>query len=176
MLGTSRWIVGEKDRTVRSISSCVLMSREISRILLTLIFFFLHASHAFMILIKCACSLCSFVLVPLPAVVVTSIPSFVIMEKPGRRASSTLAFLMSFFAAFLVTRAAPSVRVGGVMLGTLIDPYPESPKVAEEAGDGVKMGGEKPEDWDSIGDCSRSMKGKISYYQSTINDCPEIVP
>lgn len=92
------------------------------------------------------------------------------MEKPGKRASSTFDFLVSFFAGFLVTRPEPNVRVGGVMLGPAKDPYPESPKVAEEPGDGVKIGGEKPEDCDSTGDCSKKAsdiepKGNASYYK-----------
>lgn len=55
------------------------------------------------------------------------------------------------------------------MVGPAKDPYPESPKVAEEPGDGVKIGGEKPEDCDSTGDCSKKAsdigpKGNASYY------------
>ena len=62
------------------------------------------------------------------------------------------------------------------MLGMPKDPYPESPNVAEDPGDGVKIGGEKPDDWDSIGDCSKvSTKGKISYCKNTVSHCPNTV-
>jgi len=35
-----------------------------------------------------------------------------------------------------------------------MDPYPESPNVADEAGDGVYMEGLKPDDWENVGLCS----------------------
>lgn len=66
------------------------------------------------------------------------------------------------------------------MLGPAKDPYPESPNVADEPGDGVKIGGEKPDDCDSTGDCSKKTsdigtKGKASYYKETISSRPKEV-
>jgi hypothetical protein len=58
------------------------------------------------------------------------------MEKPGSLISAS--FLVSFLGFF-----DARFRLGGVKL---MEPYPESPKVAEELGDGVKMGGENPDD------------------------------
>ena len=43
----------------------------------------------------------------------------------------------------------------------LMEPYPESAKVIEDAGEGVKMGGLKPEDWDCVGDCSKAKLVKL---------------
>lgn len=114
-------------------------------------FFRLQSSQAFMIRIRCACSLCSLVFVPRPADEVTSTPSLVMIEKPGRRTSAV--FFVSFFGFFVTRFGAPCALVGGVML---MDPYPESAKVIEEAGDGVKMGGLKLEDCDCVGDCSKA--------------------
>lgn len=94
----------------------------------TLIFFFLHSSQAFMIRIMWACSRCSLVFVPRPAELVTSTPSLVMIENPGSLNSAT--FFVSFFTGFLETRDRP----GGVMLK---DPFLDSPKVAEELGEGV---------------------------------------
>ena len=97
---------------------------------LTLIFFLLHSSQAFMILIRWACSLCSLVLVPRPAEEVTSTPSLVMIEKPGSLTSA--AFFVSF-RGFFETRALRA-RLGGVIV---MEPYPESPNIAEEVGEGV---------------------------------------
>jgi hypothetical protein len=116
-----------KDRTADMINNLPAETQDWK---LTLIFFFLQESQAFMILIKWACSRCSLDFVPRPAEFVTSMPSLVMIEKPGNRASAALG--VSFFA-FFVTRT-PRLRVGGVML---MEPYAESPKVAEDPGDGV---------------------------------------
>lgn len=99
--------------------SIFLNSRLTSSIgILTRIFFRLHSSHAFMIRMRCACSLCSLVFVPRPAQEVTSTPSLVMIEKPGNLTSSV--FFVTFFADFFVTLlGAPIFLVGGVML---IDP------------------------------------------------------
>src|ERR1700684_1539215 len=109
MCVTCRCVIFDgKDRTVDMINN-LPTAKEWK---LTLIFFFLQDSQAFMILIKWACSRCSLVFVPRPAEFVTSMPSLVMIEKPGNRASAALG--VSFFA-FFVTRA-PRFRVGGVML------------------------------------------------------------
>jgi hypothetical protein len=83
------------------------------------------------------------------------------MEKPGSLISA------SFFGFF--EALAARFRFGGVKL---MEPYPESPKVAEEPGDGVKMGGENPDDWDWVGLCSKDwpahveVEGKTSYLRT----------
>jgi hypothetical protein len=97
---------------------------------LTRTFFFLQSSQAFMILIKCACSLCSFVLVPRPAELVTSMPSLVMMENPGNLISAVLGVT---FLDFFSIRRLPFM--GDLALN---EPYPESARVAEEAGEGLK--------------------------------------
>lgn len=130
-IATSRFVgLDARVRTANSISTFLCSFKEWEQ--LTRIFFRLHASQAFMIRIRCACSLCSLVFVPRPAEEVTSTPSLVMMEKPGKRASA--AFLVSFIAFLVTRRGAVCVLVGGVML---MDPYPESARVIEEAGDGV---------------------------------------
>src|SRR5450756_2280940 len=90
-------IFDEKDRTIHMINTISAMR---GNGIPTLIFFFLQASQAFMILIKWACSRCSLVLVPRPAEFVTSMPSLVMIEKPGNLASA--AFGVSFFAFFVI--------------------------------------------------------------------------
>ena len=114
---------------------------------LTLTFFLLQSSQAFMIRIRCACSLCSLVFVPRPAELVTSTPSLVMIENPGSLNSA--AFLVSFLADFLETREWQD-RLGGVML---VEAFPKSPNIAEELGEGVKIG-LNPEDCECVGLCS----------------------
>lgn len=64
------------------------------------------------------------------------------------------------------------------MLGVdrLKEPYPESPKVADEAGDGVKMGGEETEDCEPTGDCSKGMGQKTLYWTTRLAIVPDARP
>lgn len=97
---------------------------------LTRTFFFLQSSQAFMMRMRCACSLCSLDLVPRLAELVTSTPSLVMMEKPG---SLNSAFFKSFFADFFETRAARGLPGDDL----LVEILPESPKATEELGEAV---------------------------------------
>lgn len=82
-----------------------------------------------------------------------STPSLVMMEKPGSLTSA--AFLVSFLGSrfgFFDTRAL-RILLGGVRL---VEAYVESPNVADETGDGVKVGGLNPAGCDCVGLCSKT--------------------
>lgn len=116
-------------------------------------FFFLHASQAFMMRIRCAWSLCSLVLQPRVAVLVTSRPSVVRIFIPGMSEKSDIfareevgcladdddCFLLreKFWGvgteeevegvdAAGVARAGPHDQVGAMGEAVKLDPYPES--------------------------------------------------